>query len=252
MRSAWRVFPVLLGCALIVSVGCDSSQPESAPAATATVSVVANADGLLVNCYEVWVDQDFDGNPDVFAATFCEDSADPATRPVPWNYSIDIVVIPKGSTVEQVVTSTTGVLGSSIRPNDGVNDFISMTDYDHIVAAADPKANDPANGIYYLNGKKVSRGNQIYLASLGLDLGTPNILGEPQLFSFTVSSGDTIIVRARKQKLAAAPSFLPVDPNPHLFIQADLRINGGSVSPNGTQTSSDGDAAGMTFSYTVP
>jgi hypothetical protein len=252
MRSAWRVFAAVLGCALIVSVGCDSSQPETSSQATAAVSVSAQATSLLVNCYDVWQDQDFDGNPDVFVTTFCEDSADTAQHAVPWHYSLDIAVIHKGSTVEEPVTSVTGLLGSSVRPNDGVEDFVSLTDYDPAERVADVKPNDPANGIYYLNGRKVSRGNLTYLTFLGLNLGTPNVLTVPEQFEFNVVSGDTIIVRARKQNLASSPSFLPVDPDPQLIIQANLTINGAGVSPNGTQTSSIADGAGMTFSYTVP
>ena len=252
MRSAWRVFAAVLGCALIVSVGCNSSQPETASQATAAVSVIAQAKSILVNCYDVWQDQDFDGNPDVFVTTFCEDSADTAQHPVPWNYSLDIAVIHTGSTVEETVTSLTGQLGTSVRPGDGIEDFVSLTDYDLAVRVADPKANDPTNGIYYLNGRKVSRGSQVFLNFMGINLGAPNVLTAPQQFEFTVTSGDTIIVRARKQKLASSPAFLPVDPDPELIIQANLTVNGSGVTPNGIQTSSVADGAGMTFSYTVP
>jgi hypothetical protein len=253
MRSAWRVFAAVLGCALIVSVGCDSSQPESSSQATAAVSVSARAKSLLFSCYDVWQDQDFDGNPDVFLQTFCEETSTPAQHPVPWNYSIDISVIHKGSTVEETVISTTGLLGTSVKPGDGVEDFVSLTAYDPAVTPGGPHPDDDTTlGIYYLNTRTVSRGSQVYLSFLGLNLGTPNILTAPEPFEFTVVSGDTIIVRARKQALAASPSFLPFDPDPELIIQANLTVNGAGVTPSGSQTSSFADGAGMTFSYTVP
>jgi hypothetical protein len=246
------VFAAVLGCALIASVGCDSSQPENSSGATAAVSVRATATTLLVNCYDIWQDTSSppDGNPDVFVLTFCEDSVDAAQHGVPWNYSIDIVVIHAGSTVEEPVTSSTGLFGSSVRPGDGVEDFVSLTDYDPGVDPGDPKPNQ--GDLYYLNARKVSRGSQLYLNSIGLNLGTPNVLTlpTPQPFEFAVVSGDTIVVRVRKQALASAPSFLP--PDPHLTLEANLTLNGGGVTPNGTQTSSEADASGMTFSYTVP
>jgi len=243
-----------LGCALIVSVGCDSSQPESSSQATAAVTVAAKAEALLLACYDVWQDQDFDGNPDVFVTTFCEEVPDStAQRPVPWNYSINISVIPKGSTVEQVVTSLTGLTGTSVQPSDGVEDFVSLTDFDPVVTPGGPHPpDDPTSGIYYLNTRTVSRGSQTYLSFLGINLGAPNLLTAPQPFEFTVSSGDTVSVRARKQALAGSPAFLPVDPDPKLFIEVNLTVNGSGVTPTGSQTSSTFDGSGVTFSYTVP
>lgn len=253
MRNAWPTVAVVLTAAVLVSVGCDSDEPEHATGRTASVTVTAVAEGPLFNCYEVWQDTTVppDSNPDVNTGfVICDETIDFAQRPVPWRYSLTISVIHAGTVTEDVVTSLEGLPGSSVLPNDGIDDFVSLTDYDPNVLTAPAK--DHQEDIWFVNGKTVSRGSPVYLAAMGLDLGVPNILTTSPSFDFAVNSGDTIIVRARKQGTAAAPAFIPTTPEPNLTISGTLSVGGVGASVSGSQTSSNADQAGFAFSYTVP
>src|SRR5262245_15641027 len=263
MKTAWRtriLGTVLFGVAL---AGCSSTQPDSISSRAGSISVRSNALAGIFNCYEEWQDTSSppDGVPDVFLTNVCEPVVEGVppiqarrNRAVPWRYSIKITKIPAGSTTEELVVSSDGLtVGSSVEPNDVIDDFESMGDYD---PSQPPIPDKNVGDIYFINGKEVSAGSTIYLSTVGIDPGLPNILTLPSTFDFNVTTGDTIIVRARKQLMAQAPPFLPSFPDPEIRITASLSVSGVVVSPQGTPADSPGtstieDGSGTTFSFTV-
>ena len=255
MRNSWPTRLVVMAIALLVVTGCNTTQPPSVGPRIASVTVDATAKGDLFDCYDIWQDtsQPPDGVADIDTGyKLCQPApAPPASRGVPWHYSMSISIIPAGTTTEQIVRSVNGVIGSSIRANDTVEDFVSLTNYDPTVEGAADKAHDPETGFYYQNGKRVSVGSPVYLTALGIPItGVPNILTVTPSFDFTVNRGDTIVVRAAKQSTAQSPPFI-IYPQPNLVIAATLNVGGTAVTPSGSATSTDADKAGISFSYTV-
>jgi len=250
MRNAWPTYALVLVAAVLAAVGCDSTEPERVTTRSASVFVEARADVTLWDCYEVWVDNDNDGNPDEFVTNFCEPTIEAAQRLMPWNYAISISIIPKGGKDEHVVTSVDGIPGSSFDPGNNLDDFVSVTESDANISAAAPRANQ--DNIYFLNGKRVSPGSPVFLTINGFPVDTPNILTASPSFDFEANSGDTIIVRARKQAAGQMPPFLPQEPDPHLLLSAGLVVGGAAVTPAGSSTSTSADKSGFTFSFAVP
>lgn len=248
-----------MAVSVLAVAGCDDSQPDRINVRSASLTVEGRGKVDVLNCYDLWQDNDGDGIPEFdLAQRQCdEQNVIPfQERRVPWRYSMIITIIRAGTVNEQVVTSTTGVLGASILPNDGIDDFINLTEYDADAPPAPVKL--PESGIHFLNGRQVSRGSPIYLGAYSLtcppcpvDLGAPNMFAGPNSFEFEVNSGDTVVVRARKQAVGAAPAFIPQDPDPLITIQAVFAIGGVPVATSGTTTSSTEDEAGFSFSFTV-
>jgi hypothetical protein len=259
MKNAWRARTFAMIGSVLAVAGCSSTQPDSIDTRQASVSFSASALVGLYNCYDVYQDSDPpDGIPDLFIQFLCEPVIEQTpggpvqtrvTRAVPWRYSLKITVIPAGGVDEQVVLSSDGALvGSSVEPGDFVDNFISLTNYD----PDQPPVPDKNTGdLYFINGKRVSAGSPIYLSTIFIDPGIPNILTEPQVFPFNLNTGDTVIVRARKQLFVDAPPFLPGIPDPDIQITASLAVSGVTVSIQGTTVSTIEDAAGVTFSFTV-
>ena len=259
MRNAWTIYAVVLVTAVLVAVGCDSTQPDRTQSRTASVSLRTTAKVDLYDCFEVWQDTSNpqDGVPDVNTGFVTCEPAQPAPvkaiRSAPWRYSVRISVIRKGTTTEEVVSSDSGLFGSSVEQGDP-NPFVSMTEFDE---TSPPLPDRPhADDIYFLNGKTVSLGNPTYLAFAGIDVGTPNILTQAlttaPTFDFTVNTGDTILVRARKQPFAEAPPYLSFDQDPEVTLEAALAIGGTPVATSGTNVSSFDDKSGFSASFTVP
>jgi hypothetical protein len=258
MNIAWRASAVGTIVTVFALVGCDSTQPDRIETRTASVVFETKASTQLFNCYDQYEDIDGDGIPEQFDGVVCFPTVEYQPRDVPWRYSIKITAIRAGSVDEQVVTSTTGAIGSSVESGDLLDDFVSLTGYD---TGTDPAPGRPNEGnIYYLNGHKVSTGSPIYLASVGVDAGIPNILDATPTFDFNLNSGDTVIVRVRKQSLLDSPHFLPADPDPRIQIMGFLLVGGDIVAPQSTPplgggstspTSTIDDKSGVTFSYTV-
>lgn len=264
MRNAWPTYAVVLVAAVLVAVGCDSTQPDRVESRTASVSLRTTAKVDLYDCFEVWQDTNNpqDGVPDVNTGfVTCDPTPPPigggpvvkALRSIPWRYSLRISVIRKGTTTEEVVVSDSGLFGSSVESGDPTP-FISMTEFDETSPAIPDRPH--ADDIYYLNGKTVSLGNPTYLAFAGIDVGTPNILSQPlttgPTFDFTVNTGDTIVVRSRKQAYVDAPPFLHFDQDPEVRLESVLAIGGTPVAISGTNVSSTDDGAGFSSSFTVP
>jgi hypothetical protein len=260
MRNDWRArAAVLLGSVLAVS-GCSTTQPGSQGTRTASLSIIAKADMTVFNCYEIWAD-DINGIPvyQEFNECYAEINQQTglpvvANRNVPWRYSLSVSIIHRDSTTEEIATSLSGLVGSSIQPGDNVDNFISLSAYDPTDQPADfrPPEIRPSYGlVQFLNGKKVSRGSPFWLGTNGFELGDPNILSASPTFDFEVDSGDTVVVRARKQLKVDAADFLQAAPPPKITLSGTLSVGGSSVSPSGTTTSSDADGAGISFSFTV-
>lgn len=256
MRNDWRVRAVVLLGSILAAAGCSTTQPDTLGSRTASLRIDARFDTTeLFNCYQIW-SNDIDGVLvyQGFNECYPASLATPTNRPVPWRYSLGITVLHRGSSTEELVTSLSGVLGTSLIPGDGIDDFISMTPYDATEPDADFKNPEERPGygtVQFLNGKKVSRGHPLWLETNNFFLGDPNILTASPTFDFEVNSGDTVIVRARKQVVADAPDFLPRNPNPNIRINGVLSVGGITVIPSGTKQSSIEDGAGLSFSFTV-
>jgi hypothetical protein len=263
MRSPWSKRD-LVSLALMVTVSaCSSTEPPTSQSRTATISMSALAVGTYYNCYEVWSDSNGDLIPDTDSGQrFCLLSSYTHGAPVPWRFSLSISVIHAGTSTEQVVTSVDGLSGSSVKPGDAIDDFVSLTTYDPDVLPPDQTAPDPTPPDYYfVQGKRVSVGSPVYQRFLygisdpadpryNYPIGVPNILTAPSFFTFNVTSGDTVIVRARKQYLANAPGFITYE-GPDLKISASISIGGGAVVTSGPTTSGAEDGSGFTFSFAV-
>jgi hypothetical protein len=230
----------------LATLGCDSTQPDQITSQAATLSVGARAIVDTYDCYEVW---DVSQVPETNLGVLCgEDSQGKAERAVPWHYSLEVSLLRAGQTTPEVI-------GSSVVPGDTMNDFVSLTPYDTVVENAAAKPAEPP--YEFRNGKRVSRGSEEYLTSLGVqaNLGPPNILeqtlpeGAPT-YGFDVNPGDTIIVQARKQPDAEGPPSVTFDPNPELRITGVLTVAGVQVQVSGEPTSQDANKAGISFSYT--
>jgi len=251
MRNAWPRLGVVVVSAAFGLAGCNSTQPERVDVRTASVSVKATATSGLFDCYEVWTDATGDDIPDTFTGFYtCDDAQESFQRQMPWNYSLSISIIRKGGTTEEIATSLTGLIGSSIVPGDTLDDFVSVTDSDPTIETARDKAQD--GPLFYVNGKRVSRGSPVYHTANSFTVGTPNILTTSPTFDFNINTGDTIIVRARKQTFSQSPGFLPADPDPTLLLEGTLAIGGAGVVTSGTSSSTSADKSGFAFSYTVP
>lgn len=241
MKNAWRAQAVgaILSC--LVVAGCSSTQPDQIDTRSASVSFETKASVLIWDCYE---------SPQLTCFPVLDGQAQQvADRSVPWRYSLRITIIRAGTYNEVVALSTTGQVGSSVERGDLVEDFISLTDYD-------PDMPPIADRDGYTNGHRVSSGSPLYLASIFVDAGIPNILDTvstvpetPATFNFDLNSGDTVIVRARKQDVGASPTNSANYEN--IILRATLAIGGIAVSTQGPQTSSIDDGSGFTFSFTV-
>ena len=237
--------------------GCDSTQPSNIGAATASIRF--SADGLVgsYDCWELWADisQPPDGVPDDLNQLFCEQlfvGGNPEvpvvdSRPIPWRYSIAITVIRAGQTQEELIAT-------SIFPGDTIDDFISMTGYDTIRSVGPTRGFDGtfyyvtpgASGTQFTASARVSSGNQLWLESQGV-LGEENIMGEPPPFDVELNEGDTLIVRARKQRNEDAP-YLPLDPQ--LVLTGTVTLGGTQIQLLGTPSSTSDNMAAVTFSFT--
>ncbi len=252
MRKPCSASALAFIIAVIAASGCESTQPDRLETRSASLAVTTRALLDLFHCYEIWVDEDGDQIPDSIAGRQCDPGGGPDNRSLPWRYSLAVSVIHEGSTTEEPVTSLAGHPGSSVVPEDGIDDFVSMTDYDLVVAPGPSKP--PQSGFYYLNPQTVSQGSPVYLQGiLQIDLGVPNVLQESPEFNFEVDSGDTVIVRGRKLARADAPWFVVSGQDPEMELNVSMSINGVAVSPNppGGATSSFLDMAGVSFSFTV-
>jgi hypothetical protein len=243
--------------------GCSSTQPDRAANRSGSLSFRAQAKLGLLNCYDLWQDTSnpLDGSPDVdLQQRQCFEIPNSSiSRPIPWHYSVIITLIPAGTTTEQLLTSTDGFLGTTSLANDDLDTYFSLTDYD---PSEPPATVRPAFGdIVYVNGKEASWGSPIYQGaysdscpSCPMDLGPPNLVSGPTNFDFPLNSGDTVVVRARKQDLAHSPGFIPAEVTPlqiEIVLIATLSIGGVPVTPNGSALTSTDDASDLTFSYTV-
>ncbi len=242
MKNAWRANALVAIVSILSLVGCNSTQPDRIDTRTASVTFDTRADVDRWDCYDT-----------PYVACFAANNGVKVERAVPWRYSLKITVIRAGSTQEELVTSLTGVLGSSVQPGDFVEDFVSLTEYDPDMPSAPDRFE---NGVTFTNGKMVSESSPIYLSTVGIDAGIPNILdtvpsapNTPAAFEFSLNSGDTLIVQARKQPSAEAPRFSP--PFENVRLSAALAISGVPVVMQGSQTSSIDDQAGFTSSFTV-
>jgi hypothetical protein len=246
MKNAWRAKAVAAILSALVVAGCSSTQPDRIETRTTSLSFETKGSVYLWDCYESPFVTCFPALDEHGVQKF-------ADRSLPWRYSVKITIIRAGTTVEVVANSVTGVFGSSVEPGDLVDDFVSMTNYDPF---ADPAPDKTVGGIVFTGGKTVSSANPIYLSTIYIYAGVPNILDiaaggpeTPATFDMDLNTGDTVIVRARKQEVAQEPPFAP--PFENVKMSATLAVSGSPVVAQGPQQSSTDDKAGFTFSFTV-
>jgi hypothetical protein len=259
MRNDWRARAAVLLGSVLAAAACSSTQPDSLGSRTASLHIIVKADVTTHDCYEIWA-PDIDGIPVYQGFVECVDLfVSPGVpvinnRNIPWHYSVSVSIIHKGTTAEEIATSLTGLPGSSIQPGDNIDNFISMGEYDPTDQPADfkPPEERPGYGlVQFLNGKRVTRGSPVWLTPHGFEFGDPNILSASPTFDFEVNSGDTVVVRARKQLKTDSPDFLQASPPPKIKLSGTLSVGGALISPSGTTGSSEDDGAGISFSFTV-
>lgn len=260
MVNPWRRRAVVITLSVVALAACSSTQPDHISTRNASLTFAASGDLGSLDCYEIWQDTSnpLDGFPDVFLdqSQCFENLTPPQQRPLPWHFSVIITVIRSGTTFEDLVFSDDGVPGTTSDPRLGLDEYFSMTDFD----PSEPPAvlRDPDGDIYYLNGKEVTWGSRVYQSAYSascpncpLDVGTPNIAGGSPSFDFALNSGDTVLVRVRKQTISHSPGYLPVGSVPNIKLTAQLSIGGVPVATNGAMESSNIDGSTLSFSYTV-
>src|SRR5262245_54716526 len=130
IHSRLKQASVMIASTLLVAA-CSSTQPDRVQARSGSVTFEAPGNPGLPNCYEVWLDQSnpLDGIGDVpLGQVNCYEIPNSnANRPLPWHYSVIITIIPAGTTQEQLLFSEDGVPGSTSLPNDGLDDYFSLT-----------------------------------------------------------------------------------------------------------------------------
>ena len=108
MRTAISLCAVLM-LGLLVS-GCDSTDPEQIETQILTISM--NANGSTADTYNVWnmiIDNNADAQPDDGEIyLWCENSFNQTLNPItlPWTFSVQIDLIPAGTTVTLPISST--------------------------------------------------------------------------------------------------------------------------------------------------
>ena len=245
MNNAWRVRASIAIVSSLIVAGCDSTQPDRIETRSASMNFETIALVEIWDCYQT---------PFLFCfPSLANEVQEKSPRALPWNYSLKITIIRAGTIDEQVAVSSSGVVGSSVEFGDGIEDFISLT-------AADPNMppvpDKDVGGTIFSNGNKVSTGSPIYQAFIGVNPGVTNILGTepaapnvPATFDLSLNTGDTVIVRARKQTIALSPRYRPLPTN--IAIEAFLTVSGVQVAVQGPTKSSTGNGTGFTFSFTV-
>ena len=267
MKNSWRTRAVAMAVTVLAVLGCTTTQPDRITTRTASVSFVTRALVEIFNCYEKWQDENSDGlidANDTFLGMQCFAVPNPPSptskgnRPVPGHYSVSVSIIRAGATSEEIAVSLSGVIGSSVQPveNPLVEDYISMTGYDPDMP---PVGNTNTGDIYFINGHTVSQGSPVFLSANGFNLGEPNLLGElgvsgaEPTFDFEFNSGDTVVVRARKQPFSLTQPFMTLDTDSSIQLFATLTVGGVPVAtlPASPVISTADDGAGFTFSFTV-
>lgn len=259
MINPWKSRAVVLAVSALGLAACSSTQPDSI--STRNGSLTFETRGVLgkLNCYEIWQDttNPQDGIPDVYLdQKQCFETTGTENRPLPWHYSIIVTIIRSGTTFEDLLFSVDGVPGTTSVPEFGLPEYFSLTGYD--LSQPPAPARDPVGDIYFVNGKDVTWGSAIYQTSFSascpscpMEVGTPNVAGGPESFNFTLNSGDTVLVRARKQTIAQSPGYVPADADAKITLNAQLSMGGVPVATNGATATSDADGSTLSFSYTV-
>lgn len=268
-------------CLLAGTPGCDSEQPLTVEEQEFTLEFKAlNAE---VNKFWVWEqywDADKNGVPDEtdqygqpidpVIQVWCERAIDADGGPtiiadsVPWNYTLQISVIPAGESRAIALTSEDAL---------DTGTYLNLTPYDTAVSSGQPPptscANDPDDVIVCNPLGTLTAGHRIVMEStFDLDdLEDPEGIfycpgepgrGDPTLggtfdqperppFRYMLKKGDTIIVEARQD--VTAPNSLEALSVPSLAAFPSL--GGRTITPIGKTQSSGTVGDGFTFSYTV-
>jgi hypothetical protein len=271
-----------MACVLVlafISLSCDTTQPLLLEEQAFELSLRAPGTIVrLMDVYDGFEDSDNDGVPDGETFLFCrwriviEDGVPViATRgptSVPWNFTIEITVIPAGATEGELVVSEDAVLES----------ITNLTNYDQTRSIFGPVS--PLSPIVignrtfkFTNGRILTEAREEVMASTSnpvssLDPGTYGTKGEglcsdfypgpsgvdrasgtPYPFRIVLKKGDTVTVGARRG--LAAPQGLGVQNPPAPGLSSDFTLDGLAVNVRGTTSSELGPGEGFVFSYTT-
>lgn len=258
MRRALLALAVL--AAAVPVAGCNTDQPATNSKRTAAVGFTARANSFLEDCYDRWIDNDGDGNPDVFDKIVCDKvlgvppDGDPVeNRVCPWRYSVRFIILRAGQTFPEVIAG-------SVNNGGTFPVFGSQTQYDLLTQAAPIRVNEPP--FVFLNPRRVAQGHPDYMSTLvpPIVIDLPNVLGiegatfaDSPRFDVAINSGDTLIVEARKQKVSDGAPILPFGVDSNLQLTGQLYINGVlTTASRGSQASLADDGSGFSFSFTAP
>ena len=236
--------------ALVASPSCKTTQPTQGSKPVLTLSFTAQAVLDMYNCWDV------SGNGAPASGVYCEQEFDNTNsavlnvRNLPWLFDVELSRIPAGETTEQVIASSVDGTGD-LPPNFPI--FGNLTDYDTVEGTAPSMPQNPDPMLAYTNPREVSQGNRTFGAFANFRYPEPNVLNQSPAYTFSANKGDTIIVRARKIKVAEnpTPNALNREQAAELILNGQLTINGVETNAQGTTISPTSDGGGLTFSFTV-
>jgi len=251
MRVRMALLMALAAVAGLTS--CETTQPVGSGSKQMSFSMSSTALVDLWNLWDVFVE---DANGDLvpasqpFPTRFCDiptsiaccqvSGVSSTSVRVPWNYVVDIAMIPSGTGTEQTLASSVG----------DSDPFTSRTPFDSTIFAT--LGDGSSGGFFFRNGRRVSAGSEDYMANcLGVTAKVPeeSVLGFSPSFVVELNKGDTVIIRARKE-LTTNSEFAGIylsDPR----IISLIEIDGIEINPRGDSSSSTTEGAGFTLSYTL-
>jgi len=205
MRESRLLAAALVVGALLGSASCHSSQPTQNTTQAIKLSFGARSLNGIWDCWD----------KDPGATLYCEQRFQAPNVPVladrvtPWQYSIEISILPAGTVTETVVASS--ATSPPIGAPSGFPVFGSQTNFDTLTDAGrvcPSNGTPPPDCSQYHNPRSVGQGSRDVTTFNNASLTEPNILGAPDGcesqgdpacgYQVTANKGDTIIVRARK------------------------------------------------------
>lgn len=240
----------LAALAALAASSCKSTQPTQGAKHEVALSFSSSA---LLDVYDCWDATGLNAPP---SGVYCEQNFDSGgnatlkTSPLPWLYDLEISVIPAGKIDEQVIASSVDGTGN-VPPAFPV--FGNLTDYDTFQSSAPSQPARPVQGVTYSNAREVTQGSRTYGRFANFNYPEPNVLNQTPPYTFEANRGDTIIVRARKIKIAEnpTPGALNKEQGAELSLNGALTINGVAANAIGSISSSTVDGSGVTFSFTI-
>ncbi len=238
----------LLGLAAVAvllfgAVSCNTTQPADGGSQTFSVEVQANGAVKIFDIWEVWIDTTGNGSPDTNSGQYLCNEQGISNVTFPWYFSMSLSVIRRGSTTEEIISSTTN----------GPTPFSNLTNYTEGFFFGNPPPQPPQPPLYFLNGRRDAAGSTYYLTSctsIPTPLDPPNVLGSFPTFDVVLNQGDTAVIRLRKQLVQNTNPALTNGVSGEVRMAVFGSLEGRGVSLQG-DPDTGGDGGGTTLSFTL-